>query len=143
MIRQPPTKTLKCSCVLGEPVSYITDKDELWVGNPKSWKIKIKVEPQSMSYPGIRNDYTYDGRDINVTDWVSDASGTALQITEILSAKSNVVEAIVEDIELENTYIDSSGEGDGSIENGLCFIFEDKDAISIILNTLRFLSMTK
>lgn len=136
----PPLKNMKASSVNLGTAELITD-DIQWKGNPKSWNLKLRIQPQNMSYPGVRGDYVYDGRDITVGDWVCDAGGIAVQITKVLTVSPTTVTVVAEDVDLQNVWKDESGEGDGSIENGFCFIFEDRDAITPIFQSLQAIAM--
>lgn len=127
-----PPISMKGTVSTGSVVGTITDTSSTWVGNPNSWSITISVSPITTSYPGTRGDFSYDGRDITVGDWVADASGAALKITSITSSSSMSVVAVAEDIDLYNTNSDNSGSGNGGLADGNCFIFGDHSGLAVI-----------
>lgn len=127
-----PPKSLKGTVLVGSSTKTVADSTNIWYGNPCAWNITLTVQPSNTSYPGPRNDFTYDGRDIEVGDWIAGSSGTALQITMITSATSNMVTAVAEDIDLYNTLNDSSGSGNGSIDSGNCYVFDDHKGLAVL-----------
>lgn len=127
-----PPKVLKGSVTTVSAAGTIDDSTSPWYGNPKSWNITVTVNPMRTSYPGTRGDFLYDGRDIAVGDWVAGSTGTALQITSIASATSSTVTAVAEDIDLYNTFTDSSGSGLSGIPDGNCLVFDDHVGLAVL-----------
>lgn len=127
-----PPKTLKGRVSVGSSVSTITDTSSSWYGNPISWNLTLSVQPTNTSYAGPRNDFTYDGRDVKVGDWVADTTGLTLQLTSIISSSSTTVVAVGEDVGLYNVYNDNSSTGNGCISEGNCLVFDDHDGLAVI-----------
>lgn len=121
-----PPKLLRGFLVFTGYDSYISDTSSPINGKAKSWSYDIKIYPSTMSYPGPRNDYQYNGLDVNVGDWISSSvGGYAVQITQITGTPTATkISVIVEDIDNYNALGDTTGNGNGAPNPGNCFIFE-------------------
>lgn len=128
-----PPKTLKGKLRLNSSVDTLNDPSSPWNGMPTSWNITLTVGSQLTSYPGPRKDYMYDGRDIQVGDWIAAANGLSLQITSIISASSGTLTVVGSDIDNFNMYSDVSSTGDSSIPSGNCLVFSDHNGLAVLL----------
>lgn len=126
MTQLTPPKLLKGSLsFVNYTTDKITDTSSPLYGKYQSWEYNITVLPTNTSYPGPRKDYQYNGLDVDVGDWVSSSiGGYACQITAIMSQTSTNLDIILTDVNNYNAIGDSSGNGNGALKNGDCFIFE-------------------
>lgn len=128
-----PPKTLKGKLQLNSSVDTLNDPTSPWNGLPTSWNITLSVTSQSTSYPGPRKDYMYDGRDIQIGDWIAATNGLSLQITSIISASASLLTVVASDIDNFNMYSDVSSTGDSSILSGNCLVFSDHNGLAVLL----------
>lgn len=100
---------------------------DLWYSGSGSkkyyrWEITFSVTQQGHGSHLSRDDFTYNGLDVTVGDWIAGAStGQCLKIISISAKTTNSVTCIVEDWLRYNTFKSSSG--DGIFSSGACVIF--------------------
>lgn len=128
-----PPKTLKGKLQINSSVDTLNDPTSPWNGLPTSWNITLSVTSQATSYPGPRKDYMYDGRDVQVGDWIAATNGLSLQITSIISSSASLLTVVGSDIDNFNMYSDVSSTGDSSILSGNCLVFSDHNGLAVLL----------
>jgi hypothetical protein len=122
--------------VLGVSVSSIAGQEywpfangagDIWYegsASPKyyRWEITFTVTPQNHGSHLTRDDFTYNGLDVNVGDWVAGATdGKCVKIISIVSKTKTEVTCVVEDWLRYNTF--STPTGNGIFGSGAAVIF--------------------
>ena len=122
--------------VLGVSVSAIAGKaywdhangsGDIWYSGSGSkkyyqWTITFSVTAQNHGSHLSRDDFTFNGLDIVVGDWIAGATtGQCLKIISIDSKTSNAVTVVAEDWLRYNTF--KSASGDGAFATGAAVIF--------------------
>lgn len=106
-----------------------------FVNNPYQWTVHLTVTPQPHSSFSTQTPYVYDGLDINVGDWISNASGGfAWKIISKSSVTAGSLIVIIEDEERYNTFADASQQGVGDPANFIeGFVFSiNNDGLPLI-----------
>lgn len=125
-----PNKVLpvSVSSIAGENYwDYANGTGDLWysgVGTKKyyQWTVTFTVTAQTHGSHLTRDDFTYNGLDIVVGDWIAGAtSGQCLKIVSITSKTANTVTCVVEDWLRYNTF--KSATGNGIFNTGAAVIF--------------------
>lgn len=125
-----PNKVLpvSVSSVSGESYwDYANGAGDLWysgVGTKKyyRWTVTFSVTAQTHGSHLTRDDFTYNGLDIVVGDWIAGAtSGQCLKIVSITSKTANSVTCVVEDWLRYNTF--KSATGNGIFNTGAAVVF--------------------
>jgi hypothetical protein len=125
-----PNKVLPVavSSISGESYwDYANGTGDLWysgVGTKKyyRWTVTFSVTAQTHGSHLTRDDFTYNGLDIVVGDWIAGAtSGQCLKIVSITSKTANTVTCIVEDWLRYNTF--KSATGNGIFNTGSAVVF--------------------
>jgi hypothetical protein len=125
-----PNKVLpvSVSSIAGENYwDYANGTGDLWysgVGTKKyyQWTVTFNVTAQTHGSHLTRDDFTYNGLDIVVGDWIAGAtSGQCLKIVSITSKTANTVTCVVEDWLRYNTF--KSATGNGIFNTGAAVIF--------------------
>lgn len=125
-----PNKVLpvSVSSVSGESYwDYANGAGDLWysgVGTKKyyRWTVTFSVTAQTHGSHLTRDDFTYNGLDIVVGDWIAGAtSGQCLKIVSITSKTANSVTCVVEDWLRYNTF--KSATGNGIFNTGSAVVF--------------------
>lgn len=125
-----PNKVLpvSVSTITGESYwDYANGSGDLWysgVGTKKyyRWTVTFSVTAQNHGSHLTRDDFTYNGLDIVVGDWIAGAtSGQCLKIVSITSKTVNTVTCIVEDWLRYNTF--KSATGNGIFNTGAAVVF--------------------
>ena len=115
-----PNKVLavSVSSLAGESYwDYANGAGDLWysgVGTKKyyRWTVTFSVTSQSHGSHLTRDDFSYNGLDIVVGDWIAGAtSGQCLKIVSITSKTANTVTCVVEDWLRYNTFKSTTGNG--------------------------------
>jgi hypothetical protein len=115
-----PNKVLACSCsaIAGQDYwPYQNGSGDLWYegsASPKyyRWEITFNVTAQNHGSHLTRDDFQYNGLDVQVGDWVAGATdGKALKIISISSKTKTSVTAVVEDWLRYNTFKSTTGNG--------------------------------
>lgn len=96
----------------------------VWEGFPYRWNIIGSVTTQLHSSDRTREPFTYNALDIKVGDWITDISGRALKIIEIINSDTSEIEFVAEDVDRYNTFTDPFVSGFGGLSSQECFIFE-------------------
>ena len=105
---------------------------DLWyegVGTKKyyQWEVTFSVTEQQHGSHLTRDDFRYNGLDIVVGDWLSEAtSGDCWKIISVTSKTANSVTCIVEDWLRYNTFRASNGNGAPSNGAGVVFSLNEK-----------------
>ena len=122
--------------VLGVSVSSVAGKSywdhangsgDLWYSGSGSkkfyrWTITFSVTATNHGSHLSRDDFTYNGLDVTVGDWIAGATtGQCLKIVSIDSKTTSSVTCVVEDWLRYNTF--KSASGDGIFGAGACIIF--------------------
>jgi hypothetical protein len=111
----PPIKILKCNVTTVTPQANWPADSSSYAGAPYRWTVTLTVEAQGHSDPTTTTPYYYNGADIAVGDWMSNAvGGFAWQIKSISAQTATAVTCVIEDVDQFNTYSDANGNGDGS-----------------------------
>lgn len=112
--------------VLGVSVSSIAGTEywpfangtgDLWYEGSSSpkyyrWEIEFAVTPQNHGSHLTRDDFQYNGLDVNVGDWVAGATdGKCLKIISVTSKTKTSVTCVVEDWLRYNTFATTTGNG--------------------------------
>ena len=125
-----PNKVLpvSVSTIVGESYwDYANGSGDLWysgVGTKKyyRWTVTFNVTAQNHGSHLTRDDFTYNGLDIVVGDWIAGAtSGQCLKIVSITSKTVNTVTCVVEDWLRYNTF--KSATGNGIFNTGAAVVF--------------------
>lgn len=125
-----PNKVLpvSVSTITGESYwDYANGSGDLWysgVGTKKyyRWTVTFSVTAQNHGSHLTRDDFTYNGLDIVVGDWIAGAtSGQCLKIVSITSKTVNTVTCVVEDWLRYNTF--KSATGNGIFNTGAAVVF--------------------
>ena len=100
--------------------------DPWYSGSPTKkyyrWEITFSVTPQSHGSHLTRDDFTYNGLDIVVGDWVAGAtSGQCLKIISIAAKTTTSVTCVVEDWLRYNTFKNVTGNGIFNIGSAIVF----------------------
>ena len=109
---------------------YANGAGDLWYSGSGTkkyyrWSVTFSVTAQSHGSHLTRDDFTYNGLDIVVGDWIAGAtSGQCLKIVSITSKTANTVTCIVEDWLRYNTFKSATGNG----------IFNTGSAVILSLN---------
>lgn len=121
-----PSVMLKAVTTSVEEYGFWTDPimPGIWEGMPYQWKIIATVQPMLHSSDETPIPFTYDATSITVGFWITDISGNALQIKEIISSTDSEIEFIVEDVDRYNTFSDPNISGFGGLTSSTIFIFE-------------------
>lgn len=140
-----PPRLLMVNMVQADATEYWSVDDgtgDPFVGMPYQWSAVLSVSVQPHSGYSTQTPFQYDGLDIKVGDWFSDfQAGAAVKIIEIVSASSDTVEAIVEDVDRYNTFSDPNIGGNGLFPGpGAVFTLGD-DGLPI-LAPMTFVSAT-
>lgn len=90
--------------------------DPYWSGGatpkPYRWEITMTVTPKAHGSHLTRDDFIYNGLDVNVGDWIAGATtGIALKIISISSKTTTTVTCVLEDVLRYNTYRSAVGDG--------------------------------
>ena len=122
--------------VLGVSVSAINGESywdhqngsgDIWYSGSGSkkyyrWTVTFSVTQQGHGSHLSRDDFTYNGLDVNVGDWIAGArTGQCLKIISITSKTTTSVTCVVEDWLRYNTFKSTSG--DGIFASGSCIVF--------------------
>lgn len=100
---------------------------DIWysgVGTKKyyRWEITIEVTAQSHGSHLTRDDFTYNGLDIVVGDWIAGASsGQCLKVVSISSKTTTSVTCVVEDWLRYNTFKSTTGNGIFNVGSAVIF----------------------
>ncbi len=125
-----PNKVLpvSVSTITGESYwDYANGSGDLWysgAGTKKyyRWTVTFSVTAQNHGSHLTRDDFTYNGLDIVVGDWIAGAtSGQCLKIVSITSKTANTVTCIAEDWLRYNTF--KSATGNGVFNTGSAVVF--------------------
>lgn len=123
MAQIKPPKLLLVNFTLGSVAKYYNND----LSKPYAWNATLVVTPQLHS-DFNNDDGFYHGLDIKVGDHVTTTnSGASLEIVQITSATSTIVNCIVEDVDRVNALLDSNQGGESAIPNGKGILFEVKD----------------
>lgn len=123
-IQQPP-RLLKGFLIFSGYGTNINDSTNPLNGKAETWKYDVTITASSTSYPGPRNDYQYNGLDVEIGDWISSSiGGKALQIISIESQAFDKISVTVQDIGNYNALGDTTGNGDGSLLPGNCYVYQ-------------------
>ena len=115
-----PNKVLACSCsaIAGQDYwPHQNGSGDLWYSGSASpkyyrWEITFSVTAQNHGSHLTRDDFQYNGLDVQVGDWVAGATdGKALKIISISSKTKTSVTAVVEDWLRYNTFKSTTGNG--------------------------------
>jgi len=115
-----PNKVLACSCsaIAGQDYwPHQNGSGDLWYSGSASpkyyrWEITFNVTAQNHGSHLTRDDFQYNGLDVQVGDWVAGATdGKALKIISISSKTKTSVTAVVEDWLRYNTFKSTTGNG--------------------------------
>ena len=115
-----PNKVLACSCsaIAGQDYwPHQNGSGDLWYSGSASpkyyrWEITFSVTAQNHGSHLTRDDFQYNGLDVQVGDWVAGATdGKALKIISISSKTKTSVTAVVEDWLRYNTFKSTTGSG--------------------------------
>jgi len=126
-----PNKVLACSCsaIAGQDYwPHQNGSGDLWYSGSASpkyyrWEITLSVTAQTHGSHLTRDDFQYNGLDVQVGDWVAGATdGKALKIISISSKTKNNVTCVVEDWLRYNTF--KSTTGNGIFGTGAVVIFQ-------------------
>lgn len=126
-----PNKVLSCSCsaIAGQEYwDHQNGTGDLWYSGSSSpkyyrWEITFTVTSQTHGSHLTRDDFQYNGLDVQVGDWVAGATdGKALKIISISSKTKTEVTAVVEDWLRYNTF--KSTTGNGIFGTGAVVIFQ-------------------
>lgn len=103
-------------------------------GQPNQWRLLMDVNTQLHSSYGSLRPQQYDVRDIEVGDYIiTESSARIYRIIQIINQNTiNNVELIVEDEDKLNALMDTSQGGDGSILDGVGFIFKTKNQLPVL-----------
>ena len=131
----PPPKLLSCNMTLNAttPIaSYWTGTVTTDLkGKARSWNVIVSVNTQFHS--SVENSGVYDGRDVNVGDYITTEGGAKfLRILAISSQNLGQVICEVEDEDKLNALLDETQAGDGFTETTDGFIFEVKNNMPVL-----------
>ena len=103
----------------GDSYRYPNASDDPWYrlsSSPKSyrWVLNINISPQTHGSNLTRDDFIYNGLDIQKGDWLGYATGEAVKIVEVTSKTSTSATIIVEDYNRYNTFRSATGSGIGN-----------------------------
>jgi|TARA_B110000444_G_scaffold250992_1_gene278230 hypothetical protein len=91
------------------------------------WTVTFSVTAQSHGSHLTRDDFTYNGLDIVVGDWIASAtSGACWKVVSISAKTTNSVTAVVEDWLRYNTFKASTGNGAPSTGSSVIFSLNEK-----------------
>ena len=122
--------------VLGASVGSISGKNywdhqngagDIWYSGSASkkyyrWTVTFTVTAQGHGSHLSRDDFTFNGLDVVVGDWIAGATtGQCLKIISIDSKTTNSVTCVVEDWLRYNTF--KASDGDGIFNTGSCIVF--------------------
>lgn len=122
--------------VLGVSVSAIAGKNywdhqngsgDIWYSGSGSkkyyqWTITFTVTSQNHGSHLSRDDFTYNGLDVAVGDWIAGATtGQCVKVVSIDSKTTNTVTCVVEDWLRYNTF--KASDGNGIFGTGSCVVF--------------------
>ena len=94
------------------------------------WTVTFSVTAQSHGSHLTRDDFTYNGLDIVVGDWIASAtSGACWKVISISAKTTNTVTAVVEDWLRYNTFKASTGNGAPSTGSSVIFSLNEKGKI--------------
>jgi hypothetical protein len=126
-----PNKFLQCAVLYLEGTEvwpYVSDDPWYQNQNYYKWRVDISVTAQTHSSPYTREQYTYNGIDISVGDWIAGGSPTrALKVVQILDKTETTASLIIEDVERFNTFYDLTLNGNGVFGYDVVYIFEMAD----------------
>lgn len=110
----------------GDSYRYPNASDDPWYrlsSSPKSyrWVLNIAITPQSHGSNLTRDDFVYNGLDIQKGDWVGYATGEAVKIIEVTSKTSTAATILVEDYNRYNTFRSATGSGIGNTPTAYIF----------------------
>jgi len=119
-----PARLLRVKVVSVSPLASWPDDGTPYANRTYRWTVVLEVTAQTHSSPSTRQPYGYNGRDIMLGDWMSNAAGgLAWKIVTINTANETQVSCAMEDVNQYNTYSDSSSNGDGSPSLASGFVF--------------------
>ena len=104
---------------------------DLWysgavVPKPYRWEIAFSVSSVAHGSHLTRDDFLYNGLDITVGDWVSNATtGVCVKIVSISAKTAGSVTCIVEDVLRYNTFNSNVGNGIFATGNGIVFTLNE------------------
>ena len=100
---------------------------------PVAWTYTVSVTAQPHSDVITDPDRFYDGTDIKVGDYFTTTNGgKALQITSVISANSNIVTCVAEDVNQINGKLDTNQGYESEIPNGVGILFEVVNGLPVI-----------
>lgn len=131
-----PNKVLACSISAVSGYAYwdhANGSNDLWysgAGGTKKyyqWTITFSVTAQNHGSHLTRDDFTFNGLDVVVGDWIANASsGMCWKVVSVTSKTSNTVTAVVEDWLRYNTFRQSGGDGAPTTGSAVVFGLNEK-----------------
>lgn len=117
-----PPKTILSEIVLGDDI--VNDEywpypngtgDRWWVGGSDRqryrWVVTLNITVNEHGSHLTPNPFVFDGRDIDVGDWIASTSGRVWYIRSVISKESNKSTVIIEDWNRYNTFNSDLGNG--------------------------------
>ena len=140
-----PNKVLavSVSSLAGESYwDYANGAGDLWysgVGTKKyyRWTVTFSVTAQTHGSHLTRDDFTYNGLDIVVGDWIAGATtGQCLKIVSITSKTANTVTCVVEDWLRHNTFKSATGNGIFNTGSAVVFSLNENGLPLLVVSTI-------